>query len=125
MNINIKTIPHSNQRYNTPGDWWFTDNGDLEIRVSNMNNWKYEALVAFHELAEVLLCKERGISTKEADEFDIRWNEVHKNEGTDNEPGDDPCCPYRMEHFFATSVERLLAAELRVDWDSYGEAVPL
>jgi hypothetical protein len=35
------------------------------------------------------------------------------------EPGDAPDSPYRREHFFATSLERLLAAELGVDWAVY------
>ena len=126
MNITIKTIPHSDQRYETVGDWWFDSSGDLQIRVSNMNNWKYEAAVAFHELAEVLLCKDRGITTEMVDAFDMQWNKDHPGEtqgGGDQEPGDDPNCPCRKEHFFATSVERLLAAELGMDWKEYDDTV--
>lgn len=30
-----------------------------------------------------------------------------------------PNAPYRKEHFFATSLERLFSAELDVDWQEY------
>ncbi len=122
MNITIKTIPHAEQRYDTCGDWWFDDAGDLQLRVSAMGDWKKEALIAFHELAEVLLCKDRGITTEMVDEFDIQWNKDHPGK-TDDEPGDDPACPCRQEHFFATSIERLLAQQLGVDWAEYDVAV--
>ena len=36
MNITIKTIAHDKQRYDTVGDWWFDDEGDLQIRVSRV-----------------------------------------------------------------------------------------
>src|SRR5216684_2662166 len=113
MNIHILTILQSDQRYETCGDWWFDEVGDLQIRVSDMGNWKYEALVGFHELAEVLLCKDRGITTEVVDAFDMTW--ISKRAG-DEEPGDDPDCPYRNEHFFASSVERLLGGQLNVEW---------
>ncbi len=119
MDITIKTIAHDTQRYDTAGDWWFDDAGDLQIRISDMGNWKHEALVAFHELAEVLLCKERGIAAETVDEFD----KTHNDSIELGEPGDDPNCPYRKEHFFATSIERLLAAELGVDWGEYDGAI--
>jgi hypothetical protein len=126
LNITIKTIPHEEQRYNTAGDWWFDDAGNLEIRVSNMSNWKYEALVAYHELAEVLLCKDRGITVEEVDAFDMAWEEEHPGiaqGGGMEEPGDDPNCPCRKEHFFATTAERALSAELAVDWFEYDAAI--
>lgn len=126
MNITINTIPQQDQRYATVGDWWFTEEGDLQIRVSEMGNWKYEALVAFHELAEVLLCKDRGITTEMVDAFDIQWEKDHPDQvlgGGAKEPGDDPACPCRKEHFFATTVERALSAELGVDWSKYDDAV--
>lgn len=119
MNVTIKTIPHIDQRYDTVGDWWFDDAGDLHLRVSAMGDWRKEALVAFHELAEVLLCKDRGITAETVDAFDM----AHAERGDGVEPGDDPAAPYRAEHFFATTVERLLAAELGVDWVEYDAAV--
>lgn len=119
--INIKFIPHTEQRYETCGDWWF-DGNTLNIRVSDMGNWKYNCLVALHEMIEVLLCKDRGITTEEVDAFDINF-EKNRPEGNTDEPGDDKNAPYRLEHFFATSLERLMAGELKVDWKEYDNAV--
>lgn len=122
MNINIQVIPHSEHRYETVGDWWETPEGDLEIRVSSMGNWKFEFLVAFHEQAEFTLCKDRGITDEIVSKFDKEF-ESNRQEGNEDEPGDDPKAPYRKEHFFATSIERLMAAELNVDWEEYDAAI--
>ena len=119
MNITIKTIPHKEQRYDTVGDWQFTEAGDLAITVSAMGDWRYEALVAFHELAEAVLCKARGITAEQVDAFD-KWHAGNIDLG---EPGDHPDAPYHKEHFFATTVERMLAAEFGFDWHTYDEAV--
>jgi hypothetical protein len=121
--IDVKIIPHNQQRYETVGDWYFNpDNNRLTIRVSSMRNKLYEFLVAFHEQAEAMLCLERGICEKEITLFDKHF-EARRAQGNTDEPGDDPRAPYRKEHFFATSVERLMAAELGVDWRKYEEAV--
>lgn len=123
MQIDIKVIPNSEQRYDTVGDWWFNpDNSKLFIRVSRMNNSKYENLVAIHEQIEALLCLERGIDEKKITAFDIKF-ENNREPGNADEPGDDEKAPYKKEHFFATSIERLMAAELKVDWKKYDEAV--
>ena len=111
MYIRIKSIPYKEQRYPTCGDWQFA--GDhLIIRVSDLGDWRMEYLVADHEVREALLCRHRGITEKQVDEFDLAF----KGPG---EPGDDPQAPYKREHFFATSIERLTAAELDVDWAEY------
>lgn len=113
----IKTIPHSEQRYNTVGDYFVEpDVKTLNVCVSNLNNWKYEALVSVHELVEMILCEARSIKDADITQFDKAFS-------GDGEPGDAPDAPYRKEHFFATSIERLLAAELGVDWLKYGEAI--
>lgn len=117
MNIVIETIPHGDQRYETVGDWWFGPDV-LHIRVSAMGDWKKEALIAFHELAEALLCKDRDITDEQVTAFDRKF-EANRQPDDNSEPGDDAAAPYRREHFFATTVERLLAAELGVDWQDY------
>lgn len=116
MKITIKTIPHDKQRYETCGDWGFDQNGDLDICVSAMGDWRYELLVGVHELIEAALCKHRGIAGEAVDAFD-------KDFGGDGEPGDDPRAPYHKEHRSATNVEMRLAAELGVDWIAYDDAV--
>lgn len=122
MNILITTIPHDKQRYPTVGDWEWFGPDQLNIRVSDMGNWKYEVLVALHEAIEVLLCKDRDIKQLDVDEFDIEY-EKNKTEGDTSEPGDHPDAPYKNEHFFATSIERLMAAELGVDWGEYEKTI--
>jgi len=122
MNIKIEVIPHDQQRYPTCGDWFFDADGNLTIRVSRMSDWRHEALVAVHELVEVLLCKQRGISQSEVDAFDKQF-EANRPEGNEDEPGDDPDAPYRKEHFFATNLEALLSAELDVEWPTYEKEV--
>lgn len=114
LNIEIKTLPHSEQRYSTTGDY-FMDGDKLCFRVSEIGDEKYELLVAVHELIERILCQNRGIRDLQIDEFDM-------SSGAD-EPGDDPNAPYHREHVFATCIERLLAHELGVEWDDYERAM--
>lgn len=123
--ITIRTIPHNDQRYETPGDWWFEPDGSLQILVSDMDNPDYEALVAIHELVEVLLCQKRGITQEAVDAFDKKFEEERKEgkHSPEDEPGDDPAAPYGNEHFMATAVEELLAAQFEVDWHQYAEKV--
>ena len=118
MKIVIETIPHKDQRYPTVGDWLFDENGDLTIRVSQLGSWQQECLVALHEVVEVLLCKHRGITQEAVDQFDMAY-EKSRQEGDESEPGDDPLAPYVREHCLATGIERILAAELGVDWKTY------
>lgn len=125
MNIAIKTIPHSHQRYETPGDWFFDSHGNLEIRVSDTKDWRTDALMAVHELVEVLICKHRGITQESVDAFDIQYEKDRASglHSKSDEPGDDLKAPYRREHCIATAVERLLAAELDVSWNDYADTV--
>lgn len=87
-----------------------------------MGNWRFEALVALHELVEVIKCKHDGVSQKDVDAFDIAF-EKNRKPGNDDEPGDDPNAPYQNQHCLATGIERIMAAELGVDWREYDRAV--
>lgn len=122
MKILIETIPHKEQEYPTVGDWRRDEDGTLRIKVSEEIGDKFALLVALHELVEVALCEDRGITTEQVDTFDKSF-ELHRQPGNVDEPGDDPAAPYRSEHFFATSIERLMAAELNVDWNEYEAAI--
>jgi hypothetical protein len=122
MKITIETIPHETQRYPTVGDWFYEPNGDLTIKVSELGDWRYNALVGLHELVEVLKCKYDGVTQEEVDKFDIAYEKT-RPEDDDSEPGDSIDAPYRKQHCLATGVERILAAELGVDWKSYDDAV--
>ena len=123
MKIDIETIEHKEQPYDTVGNYWEED-GVRYVRVSGMQSEKFEFLVALHELIEQALCKDRGITNEQIDDWDIKFEEGRKaGLHGESEPGDAVFCPYRKEHFFATNVERLMAAELGIDWEIYNEIV--
>jgi len=97
-------------------------------------------LVALHELVEVLACKHDGVSQEAVDAFDIEYEKQRAEKLADtsipeadraliaiDEPGDDPNAPYVKQHCLATGIERLMAAELDVNWHDYEleiEALP-
>jgi hypothetical protein len=122
MKVIIETIPHSEQRYPTVGDWRWVKEDTLAISVTEMADWRHVLLVAVHELVEAGLCKDAGITQEEVDKFDIDF-EAHREEGNEDEPGDDPKAPYQREHGFATAVERMMAAEMLVNWKEYEQAL--
>lgn len=132
MNVKIEVIPHKDQRYPTVGDWYYEPGPPetIVIRVSDMGNWKYEMLVAVHELFEVLVCRQNGVTQEMVDKFDMEFEKertlrMEKADPEDRaliaieEPGDDPAAPYAFEHCSATGVERILASELGVSWSEY------
>ena len=113
MKIIIETIEHFEQRYSTVGDWQFIKGDDdsetIHIKVSDLGKWQYSMLVGMHEAIEALLCLGHGVSQADVDSFDIKF-EANRDVDDNSEPGDHPNAPYMEEHFFATSIERLLAA---------------
>jgi hypothetical protein len=118
MNINIEFIPHAEQRYNTVGDWYLDDKNNLQIRVSNDDSEfiseKSQFLVGLHELIEVYLCFNRGITQKMVDDFDMGVGS-YDNIPDGEESGDQPGAPYRKEHRFAMMIEHLMAHELGIE----------
>ncbi|MHB8744758.1 MAG: hypothetical protein ACYC9L_16820 [Sulfuricaulis sp.] len=125
MKIGIQIIPHSKQRYETSGDWLILPKDELDIRVTQLSDWRYTFLLAVHELVEAGLCKHAGITTKQIDDFDIKY-EQDRDRGkytSDQEPGNDPDNPARKQHFVADIVERICAFALGVDWGVYSAEV--
>lgn len=128
MDIQVKTIPHSTQRYDTSGDWWpetIDGKETLQIRVSALGDPYLEFLVAFHELAEAMLCRRADISEESVSNFDRGFEHLRKlgHVSEDAEPGDASDAPYRQEHFFATAIEMLMAQKLGVDWNEYSGTI--
>lgn len=117
----LQSILHKHQTYETVGNYE-TAHGFSLISVSDMGNTQYEQLVAVHELIEMILTQARGISEQHITDFDKAF-EMIRQPGNTDEPGDDPRAPYQKEHQFATKIERLLAAELGIDWDTYEQTV--
>jgi hypothetical protein len=122
LNINIQTIPHDEQRYETVGDYWMGTDAVMQFRVSEMDNWRFELAIAVHELVEWGLVKLAGVSLDEIDDFDKAF-EARRDVGDFSEPGDDPQAPYHTQHCIATGVERILIACLGVSWKEYDDAV--
>ena len=129
--IDIKVIPHSEQRYPTVGDYW-NDGEHIRFRVSKMGDWRYEFLVAFHELIEWSLCKQRHITIPSIDAFDKAYERAREQKvrapcgctpTEESEPGFDVHAPYYHEHVWATRFERVMALLLRVNWKHYAHKV--
>ncbi len=114
--IVLRTINHKDQRYETVGDW-LKHLGRVEIRTSKLSCWELEFLILVHELVEWGLCKKAGITQDEVDVFD----KAHEKEQDEVELGDLRAAPYTKQHGLATSVERMLAAELGIVWSEYEE----
>jgi hypothetical protein len=119
--IFINTIPYDKQRYPTCGDYYQMPCG-IVINVSELGDWRYEFLIAVHELIEWGLCKYKKISDRDIDKFDKSFEEQRLT-NNNNEPGDDLKSPYKFQHSIANGVERILAAYLHVDWKVYNDKV--
>lgn len=132
LRIDIRSIPHAHQRYNTCGDWYTFKDGGMEtmkIFVSSLPTREEMYLIAIHELIEAFLCECRGITQTEVDRFDKDFESKRCRGDSDlsmnpcEEPGDDPSAPYYKQHQFATGIERILAAEARVSWLEYEQHI--
>ena len=117
MHIQIDTVTHCTQRYNTVGDWFYEpERATLRIRVSKLPDARYEFLVALHELIEQRLCERDGVSQATVDAYD----KAHLDS---DDPGSEADAPYRSQHEFSTAIEMLVAQRLGVDWKAYDDAV--
>lgn len=102
----------------TGADWFWDEQGNLQVRVSRLNDWRKEFSLAIHEAVEAALCKHNGVSQEAVDVFDREYEKIH---WTDLDAGDDPDAPYRREHCFASACERMLIAEFGVSWKEYDD----
>ena len=117
FNLRIDTIPHANQRYDTIGDWYYDERTRVpRIFVSQLGNWKYEFLVALHEMIEWSLCNLASISPEDVD----KWDMEHLDS---DDPGSIPGCPYFYQHKTALLIERITAHVMHVSWDDYEDAI--
>ena len=123
--IIIEVIPHDQHRYETVGDWFTDADGIIHVRVSDMNNSKYEMLVAIHELIEMVLCEWAEVTEKQVDEFDMIYENGREQGVRDefSEPGFDEDAPYRIQHTFASSVELGMCAIGGLSWNDYEAAI--
>ena len=119
MRIQAQVIRNHRQRYNTAGDWQINSRGFLLVKVSHMwsprMGWRAEMCLAVHEICEALLCHAHGVSQEKVDAFDMNYDVMKET----CEPGDHHDCPYKKEHAIATAIERIMAAELGLNWSTY------
>lgn len=97
MRIEIRTIPHGKQRYDTCGDYTVDEDGVLQVRISTAKDWRAEAAVIIHELVEYFLVRRSRIKLEAIDQWD-------KDHADAEEPGDVPDCPYAKQHRFAENL---------------------
>lgn len=125
MNINIQTKPLAEMRYSTVGDYYFKEDGSLQLDIAETGDPFYNLMVAIHELVEFSLLQKRGIPISDIDEFDLLFEKEREDNyhDLDEEPGFDGRSPYRQEHTLATAVEMMLCAQAGISWKDYGEAL--
>ena len=112
MKIEIRTIDHKAQRYNTAGDYFEGKEGFTFFRISEMGNEDYNFLIAIHEFGEAYLCKREGIKFKDIDKFDIDHPEL-------DDPGSSPKAPYHKQHMLMLIIEKLLCRSMGLSWKMY------
>jgi len=112
----IHTIPHRQQRHRNVSDRVKRRDEIVEFRVSDIGDERMEALIAIHEIVEQTLCKSKGISIDQIDIFDFSFT-------GDGEPGNHVDSPYRDQHRVATTVEKIVAKKLGVNWNEYKRRV--
>lgn len=131
MRINIDVIPHSEQRYETVGDWWVGEDGEVQIRASEMSEEAYSALVIIHELNEVLIEAVRRTGglrvpqslVNETDAWDKAYEAARTEENEVGEPGADPRCPAYRGHMAASAIEHVVAMILGINYNDYADEI--
>jgi hypothetical protein len=124
LNVCIKTIPAEVGHrcgYATAGDWWYDEEGVLQIRVTELGDRRSEAAIAMHEWAEAEHCRLANVSDAQICQFDTQFESERATglHSATEEPGDDPRAPYRESHWRAIHVERALCHALDLPWDEH------
>lgn len=119
--IIVKTVPNEEIKLRkgfTGADWWW-EGETLQVRVAaELEDWRERAALIVHEVAEAIMCKHNGVTVAQVDEFDAKFKDGNE---IDINAGDEPDAPYRLEHTYATAIERVLTGVLGVDWRGYDE----
>lgn len=119
--IHLKIIPQSEHREQySLGDYWWDDDGVLQVRASAMPDNRMSLLCLLHELVEVMLTEHNGIKEEDIQAWDIAYEK--KNPGNTASAGDEEDCPCRDAHLVAEGFERIMANLLGVQWKKYSEA---
>lgn len=124
MKIKFKTVDSRPHGFVTVGYWsWSEPNnkGTLTIEVARMSDWRFSAAVWGHEILEALYCWIFRVTTEEADEFDKAYERGYADGSIplQNEPGDDPLCPYFRGHRLGVFWEYLCIYATFAGWNRY------
>ena len=125
MEIRIKTIPLSEQRYPTIGDYFVDAEGVTHILITDTGNDLHAKLVAIHELIEQTLTEAKNIREEDIMKHDL-WVESEILKGNyppDAEPGEHPKSPYYNEHMLAERVEKMICKHLDINFTEYNEEI--
>lgn len=126
MEIHIKTIIIEKMRISgSLGDYWYDSDGVLQIRVADLGDEFMEKSICVHEIIEEALTKKRGLLEPDIQAFD-EYHDMRIKQGLvspEKEAGYDENAPYRNEHTFCDSVERMMFAMANIPWSDYEEKV--
>lgn len=124
MNVHILCVPNNDIKLRkgfTGADWWYDEQGDLQVRVAlELTDWRERMALAMHEAAEALMCKHMNITVQQVDDYDARFEREHPGDSTTN-VGDIHDCPYRIPHNAATAMERVFTTVTGVSWQDYDD----
>jgi hypothetical protein len=118
LRILIEIIPHSEQRLGVPGDW-FWEGDTLHVKISDVEDWRYEFLYARHEMDEAVLCRNVGITTEEVDAHCLEYKDKPGNpDSFSGYPG----ASYQTQHNDALAMEWIMSRALGISWQDYDAA---
>ena len=110
--IDIKFIPHNEQRYNTLGDYYESKHA-LHFRITQFpDHPEYSYAILFHELLEKFRNDQLGIKDADVDKFDIDHPEL-------DDPGWSKDAPYFKTHCEGDLIERLFIVLSGANWVDY------
>ena len=122
MKIHIETAPMSSLRHHQVDDYWYDDEGTLQIRVAEeFSDERRQQAVIIHALWEALTLRHAGVILQMVDWWDEHFLTFKRP--PEEEPGDDPLCPYYRHHQRATIVERMFIEETEDNWQEYEREV--
>ena len=124
MEIVIESTPQKILRSEQVGDWFYTDSR-IKVNVLKTLPLDSQLAVAIHELIEAWLCRRDNITDEVVCAFDDQYEAERKEgkHGEQDEPGDDPACPYREQHMAATHVERAVCAAIGLNWKEHCDQI--
>lgn len=125
MEITLKSTPQELIRASQCGDWMTNDGQNITVHVLENIPLDSRLAVAIHELVEGYLCCKNQVTDQDVVTFDEQYEKerAQGRHGNAEEPGDDPCAPYRTEHRAATRVEREVCRALGISWLEHQQAV--